>query len=62
MNEDKVGITGYGKDIAGRYLGYSWKCKCGEWESEYSYRFLAEKAYKEHKESCPLHTHKGERP
>ena len=52
MNKDRVGITPYAYDIMGRATKWSWKCRCGEWQSDYGRRFLAVEAYSAHREEC----------
>lgn len=34
---------------------YSWRCKCGEYQDMYPFRWLARMEYKEHRATCGAH-------
>jgi hypothetical protein len=55
LNIDPVGITPYAIGIEGKPTQWSWKCKCGMWQSEYFYRYQCQNDYDEHRAACEAH-------
>ena len=55
LNIDPIGITSYAIGIEGKSTQWSWKCKCGMWQSEYFYRYQCQNDYREHCATCEAH-------